>query len=450
VIVNDAYVTLFTSKKRYNVLKGSAGAGKSHGIGQFLITECIQRDNFNVLGVHKIAEKIRTTLYAELIDVIERNNFSSLFTITSSPQLIKNNANGNTIGFTGMDNPDKLRSISGIDVIWMEEADMFTVEDFLQVDSRLRKSENDKIIISFNPTSELSWLKSTFFDEGNEYADDSLLIETTYKHNRFLPQSFIKGLERTAKTAPNYYRVYALGEWGQVSSDGLFYKQFSSFDHVSTTAEYNPNLPIWLSFDFNVQPYCACTAWQIQPDGKTIYLVDEYTLRSPNNTTKYVCREFKRRHPTHTAGLFITGDPNGKKNDTRSEQGYNDYSIIQNELVIYHPSVRVATKAPPIVPRGGFINAIFSENFNGLSILINPKCKKTLEDLTYQKESITGKDKKKGKLNGVIVELLGHCSDTLDYLLCQVFSSDFELYQRGKRSIPYIIGKPQTNSRFLI
>lgn len=457
--INEVYLPLFAPASlsspctRYNVLKGGAGAGKSRAIAQYIIYCLTSRAAFKVLAMHKIATRIEATVYAELKTVIQTAGLTSQFTFTTSPFKIRHQS-GNEIIFMGLDDPDKIKSISGINLIWMEEADMFSQDDFNQADTRLRGECEWKhqLFLSFNPTSELSWLKSTFFDD--DYGD-TLVLESTFRDNAFLDADYVKALERKGKSDPNFLRVYMNGEWGRISTDGLFYKQFDSFKHCADgVAIYDDSLPLWLSFDFNVQPYCACTIWQLQ-DEKTLALVDEITLPSPRNTTKYVCQEFKRRYPHHIAGLFVTGDPAGKHNDTRSEKGFNDYTIITQELAGYHPSLRVDSKAPGIVPRGNFINAILCEDlatgrgWNELKIIIHSKCKKTIEDLTYQKETNGGKDKSKARnKDGMMVEKYGHCSDTLDYLLCKVWAKDFDEFLRGPKKLTYMVGKKQTSSRF--
>jgi hypothetical protein len=405
--------------------------------------------------MHKIATRIEATVFAELKTVVNEAGLAPQFTFTTSPFKIKYH-NGNEIIFMGLDDPDKIKSISGINLIWMEEADMFTLDDFNQIDTRLRGECDYKhqLFLSFNPTSELSWLKSTFFDE--DYGD-TLIIESTFRDNAFQGEGDRAMLERKGKSDSNFLRVYMNGEWGRVSTEGLFYKHFDSFIHCQESASYDESLPLWLSFDFNVQPYCACTIWQLDEGGKTLLLVDEITLSSPRNTTKYVCQEFKRRYPLHEAGLFVTGDPNGRKNDTRSERGFNDYTIITQELARYHPNLRVDSKAPMIVPRGNFINAILFQDvttargWNGLKLILHPRCKKTIEDLTYQKETNGGKDKSKAKnKDGILVEKYGHCSDTLDYLICKVWQKEFDEFLRGPRKLNYLIGKKQTTGKYHI
>jgi phage terminase large subunit len=445
--LNEVFLPLFQSVNRYNVLKGGAGSGKSRAIAQYIIYCVNGRKNFKALAMHKIAEKVKETVFNELVTVIREAGMTHLFHITTSPYKIQHKGSLNSIIFMGVDDPDKLKSIGGINLIWMEEADMFTVDDFNQADTRLRGKCDypHQLLISFNPTSELSWLKTTFFDD--DYGD-TLIIESTFRDNAFLDTQYKTALERKGKSDLNFLRVYMNGEWGMASTEGKFYKNFDSYRHVSDDVEYNSGLPIWLSFDFNVQPYCACIISQPQDDD-TLHIIDEIALRSPNNTTKYVCQEFARRYPDHVAGVFVTGDPNGKKNDTRSEKGHNDYTLIASQLTKYRPNIRVDSAAPPIVARGNFINAVLHGDEQDLGILISRKCKELVTDLTYQKESVSGKDKSKHKnKDGIVVEKYGHFSDTFDYLIIKLWPSQFSTYQRGPVMMNYRAGKHRRNTRF--
>jgi phage terminase large subunit len=447
VHVNPVFRPLFQSACRYNVLKGGAGAGKSRAIAQYIVWRLNDRKDFKVLAMHKIAEKIKETVFAELNTAIKEAGLAELFRATTSPYSITHR-NGNKVIFMGLDDPDKLKSISGINLIWMEEADMFEEADFNQADTRLRGKCDYKhqLILSFNPTSELSWLKSTFFDQ--DYGD-TLILESTFRDNEFLDAEYKAALERKGRSDMNFLRVYMNGEWGRVSTEGMFYKNFDSFRNVSARAAYDPGQPIWLSFDFNVQPYCACTIWQ--PAGeKTLLLVDEIALKSPRNMTKDVCQEFVRRYAAHRAGVFVTGDPNGRKQETTTERGFNNYTIIANELEQFRPSIRQHNKAPNIVPRGAFINDILADNYEGLQLLVNRRCTETIKDLTYQKEAAGGlKDKSKAKnADGISVEKYGHMSDTLDYLVTMVWAAHYEDHQRGPKPIQYLVGHKAPNARF--
>ena len=191
-------------------------------------------------------------------------------------------------------------------------------------------------------------------------------------------------------------------------------------------------MPLHLTFDFNSNPYMTCCVWQIK--GKRAVQLAEVCTVTPRNNTAGVCRAFMAKFPKHDAGMFIYGDPNGKKEDTRSEKGYNDYVIIMGELKKYRPTLRVQKQAPPVIMRANFINLIFEANYNGIELLIDKSCHKTIADYCYLKEDADGtkmKEKVKDPSTGVVSEKYGHTSDANDYFICTAFANDFAKYQSG-------------------
>jgi hypothetical protein len=227
-----------------------------------------------------------------------------------------------------------------------------------------------------------------------------------------------------------------------IKKGGEFYKLFNYAKNVvknkivgGKPELYNPSLPLHATYDFNVNPYMTVCLWQLS--GKKAIQIDEICLSSPRNMTEEVSKEIMRRYPEHTSGLFIYGDPSGKKEDTRSEKGHNDYIIIKRVLAQYHPSERVFKSAPSVVSRGGFINAVFDGSIEELEILIGDNCLNTIEDYMFLKEDSDGtklKERVKDPTTEVTFEKYGHCSDANDYFLCWVFAKEFAIYQKGGKS----------------
>jgi len=222
---------------------------------------------------------------------------------------------------------------------------------------------------------------------------------------------------------------------------GEFYKSFN-VQRNTGEYQYRKDLPLHVTFDFNVNPYMTCNVWQI--NGKIAYQIAEICTTTPNNTTRGVCAAFRAKFPKHDTGLFIYGDPSGMKEDTRSEKGYNDYFIITKELTQYKPSVRVQKQAPAVVMRANFINTIFETGYNGIELHIDKSCHKTINDYSYLKESADGtklKEKQKDPATGVTSEKYGHTSDANDYFICTAFASDFAKYQNGDINVGVTFGK---------
>jgi hypothetical protein len=216
---------------------------------------------------------------------------------------------------------------------------------------------------------------------------------------------------------------------------GEFYKQFKIWRNVKDFP-YRPDLPIHLTFDFNVNPGMHAGVWQME--GKKAWKIAEIITISPRNTTRGTCQEFMRLYQNHPGGLFIYGDPSGFNRDTRSEEGHNDYYIIEQELRKYHPSLRVAVSHPSVKMRGNFINSVFESNIYGLEFWIGSKCVKSIEDFMFIKEDSDGtklKEKTKDIGTGVTYEKWGHLSDADDYFFCEAFNKEYIQYQQGENQL---------------
>ena len=157
----------------------------------------------------------RDSTYALFRQVISRWGLSELFSCKDSDLRISC-ANGNSVIFKGLDDTEKLKSITfpkgELTDIWIEEASEVQEEDFNQLDVRLRgKGTHKQIVLTFNPVSVLHWLKLRFFDRRDPRA---VVLKSTYKDNNFLDEDYKATLEGYKETDPYYYSVYCLGEWG--------------------------------------------------------------------------------------------------------------------------------------------------------------------------------------------------------------------------------------------
>ena len=109
-----------------------------------------------------------------------------------------------------------------IDDIIIEEATELTVDDYSQLQLRLRSNKpNNQVILMYNPVSKANWVYKMFHENG--CPDNCKVIHTTWKDNKFLPQSYIDNLMQMAKTNPVYFKIYAEGEFATL--DKLVYPQ---------------------------------------------------------------------------------------------------------------------------------------------------------------------------------------------------------------------------------
>ena len=215
-VFNPAFLpVLKDSRHRYIVLYGGAGSGKSVFAAQRFVYRLLTLPLCNVLVVRAVAATNRDSTFALFRQVIGKWGLDGLFSCKESDMRIVC-ANGNSVIFKGLDDTEKLKSITfpkgELTDIWVEEASEIAEEDFNQLDVRLRgKGTHKQIVLTFNPVSVLHWLKGRFFDRQDPRA---VALKSTYKDNKFLDEDYKQTLEGYKDTDPYYYSVYCLGEWG--------------------------------------------------------------------------------------------------------------------------------------------------------------------------------------------------------------------------------------------
>jgi len=156
---------------------------------------------------------LRRSVFQLFRDYIIRWGLTSLFTVNKTDMTIECK-NGNIIYFAGVDDPEKLKSIEGITSIWIEEATELNLEDFEEIDRRLRgKNVNYKqIMLTYNPILNTNWTYKRFFEGSNK---NTTIVRTTYKDNRFIDENYKQLLE---SYKGNTRTVYTLGHYGHLEN----------------------------------------------------------------------------------------------------------------------------------------------------------------------------------------------------------------------------------------
>lgn len=481
-VVNEEFIPLLKNKDRYLILYGGRGSSKSVFIAKKLIARCMKEKYFRFILYRKVYSTIKESQYQTIKDIIYDYGLQDLFKFNENPLAITYLPNGNKFLCRGGDDPKKLKSIKDPTGVWYEE-EIPSEADFITITTSIRTTKAYYLQECFTINPEVEgdytqhWFWKRFFKGqnnktfsakttvefrlGNDTVTHDLTYtchHSTYIHNRWIPISFMAFLAQLQVTNEYYYTIYALGMWGNKRTDGQFYKLFSYARNcvangVTDTGQpelYNNTIALHVTFDFNLHPFVTLLVHQVV--GKTATQIDEICLPTPNNYTNLACREFARRYASHTAGLFVYGDPNGRKEDSAGEKGHNNYKVIQQELAKFRPQLRVFSAAPSVTMRGQFINTVFATGYMGAKIIIGYNCVNTTNDYLYLKEAGDGtksKTKVENKETGVRHEEYGHCSDANDYFYCFVFAAEYASYQNGGQTAPKVsTGKNVSNNDY--
>ena len=194
-LFNDVYFPyLLDYSNRYSVYYGGAGSGKSVFITQKLLVKAC-RSKRKVLIIRKFGTTLKDSVFQLVVDMLKKWHIYDSCKINLSTYTITL-PNGSVFLFKGMDDSEKIKSITDITDIWCEEATELSEDEYTQLDLRLRALAGDlELIVSFNPVSKANWVYKRWFAEGRKEYPDTMILKTTYKDNRFLPDSYISALE---------------------------------------------------------------------------------------------------------------------------------------------------------------------------------------------------------------------------------------------------------------
>lgn len=300
------------------------------------------------------------------------------------------------------------------------------------------------LLLTCNPNT--TWVRDRFIqdNDGNpvKLRDGEFTCLFTVSSNPDI--DFVKSY--TAALAkikdPAVREALRYGNWNYTDiNDAAAYWSFDGSKHLLTNLReqvYDPLKPIIISWDFNVAPFMSTIALQVDYENKKIYVLEEILGRPEDkeNNTPMLARKISQKYlaDRHMGGMIITGDPAGLARSTQTEEGVNNFTIIQDNT---HPALnatrKLFSKQPPQKVRLEFINNLF-EGKDGWEILIDMRCRRLTEDLIYQKKQQDGtKDKSKvmdAKL-GVKYEKYGHLSDAFDYAICWILNKEWGKFQRG-------------------
>ena len=274
-IFNPVYLPhLEDFSTRFILFYGGAGSGKSHFIAQRLVYKALKSKR-KILVLRKVNRTTKASTFQLLLDTLNQFGISQLCQINRTDFSIIL-PTGSQFLCMGLDDPEKIKSITGLTDAWMEEATEFTLDDFSQVNLRVRDpyALNQEIVLSMNPVSKANWTYLQFFANNpdlEEFRKTVRIVHTTYKDNKHLPDAYVQALLMMKETNEVYFKIYALGEFG--SLDKLIYNNWQKMDFDPD--KIKGTLLCGLDFGYTNDP-TAFTASLLVEEERRIYVFKEW------------------------------------------------------------------------------------------------------------------------------------------------------------------------------
>lgn len=384
---NECYLETLKNTSRLLLFYGGAGSGKSvWAIQRQVILYLKSPEPRKCLVVRKVGSTIRESVFAEFKKILSSFHILDLCKVSESNFTITLPNKAQFI-FKALDDPEKIKSISGIDDIMIEEATELTLDDFSQLNLRLRsRKPNNQIVMMFNPVSKMNWIYKEFFKDNPDLTEkDATIIHTTYKDNRFLPQSYINSLHAMMASNPTYYRIYALGEFaslGKLIFTNWHEEEFDIYDLMNK----GYHARFGLDFGFSADP-TAFIGFFVDKPNKTLYFFDELYRRGMTNED-IAAWLFERGYAKEP----ITADSSEPKSILEIKR--NGIRRIQGALK-------------------GNDSVSWGINFaQGWKFVVHPRCEHFIEELeNYEYQ----KDKKTNEYMNKPVDAFNHLMDAMRY-----------------------------------
>ena len=391
------YEKLLKNKNRYSIVYGGRASGKTYQISLFILLESL-KETQRIVVVRKVKDKVDDSLYYEIISHIKRLKIEHLYKITRSPFKIKCLQTGSEIVFIGVMFSQRFKGFSDAKVVWVDEADELTREDWDFMDLTIR-AKDSKILLSFNPPRSDGtehWIYKEFFSKKR---DDTIILHTTYKDNSYLGDAFISVLEHRMKTDETAFRRDVLGEW-VVEKEARIYQNYEVKEVLEISSR-----PLY-GLDFGFEDLTA--------------FLEVFVLSS---SEIYISKEVVSSHVEPSdLGIFL----NRLDFSKRSAKIYADsarpelISMLRKEGY----SVFSCTKKT---------NSIISgiDYLRSRKIYVNPRCKETIKELGLYSWEL---NKKSGLYDTTTpIDKHNHCMDALRYALDDEIFNQKAVYYEHRR-----------------
>ncbi len=179
---------LQNSNKRNFVIHGGRGSGKSTSIAIALIIRALS-SKLRILCTREIQNTIKDSVHKLLKDLITKYKLDNYFTITK--ESIRT-VNGSEFIFKGLHrNATEIKSMEGIDICWVEEAQAISDNSLDLLIPTIRK-DGSQIWYSFNRVTEFDPVYERFCVNPRK---DTIVKQVNYDKNPFFPKVLLDELE---------------------------------------------------------------------------------------------------------------------------------------------------------------------------------------------------------------------------------------------------------------
>jgi phage terminase large subunit len=347
---------LFDEDVRYFALVGGRGSAKSYSVAATLILRAAAKP-LRILCAREIQKSIKDSVKRLLDDTIERAGLQGFFTSTDTEIRGKN---GSLILFAGLrTNIDSIKSMEGIDICWVEEAQTVSQSSLDILIPTIRKPES-QIYFTWNPKYPTDPVDKMFLPD--DLPPKTRFLRVNWDQNPWFPDVLKAEMEYDKRRDPDKYKHVWLG--GYVSNSEARVFRNWRIEEFETPAEVTHRFGADWGFASDPTVLIRCHVVN-----RTIY-VDHEAYRVG-------CEIMD------TPDLFLTVPESEKWPIIADSARPETISHMQRHGF---PKIMSAIKGPKSVEEG-------IEWLKSYDIVVHPRCQHTIDELTcysYKTDPLTG------------------------------------------------------------
>lgn len=295
--IPKAFKGLF-EPKRYKVYYGGRGGAKSHNFARALLVKGMKK-KMRYLCCRELQGSIGDSVHKLLSDIIDAHGLNAFY------EVLKNSIrgkNGTEFFFKGLKhNATEIKSTEGIDVVWVEEAELVSANSWEILIPTIRKGGSE-IWVSFNPKNPTD---PTYIRMVANADDDMLVKKVSWRDNPFFPDVLEKERKKLKKDDPEAYEHIWEGGFDTRHNGAVYAKTIDEAreDKRISKVPYDPSSPVITAWDLG---YGDSTAiWFAQVVGREPRIIDCYS-NSQQGINHYI--DYVRGKPYSYEGHFLPHD----------------------------------------------------------------------------------------------------------------------------------------------
>lgn len=304
-------------KSRYKVAYGGRGSSKSWSFARALIIKAAQKPT-RILCARETQHSIQESVHKLLSDQIDAMGLSELYEVQQTRILGKN---GSEFTFAGIRQQSiaNLKSFEGVDICWVEEAQVVTKRSWDVLIPTIRKPGSE-IWITLNPDLDTDETYKRFIADP---PDDAIVRKVNYVDNPWFPPELEKERQLLKRRDPTEYETVWEGNCRPAVEGAIYFKEIEKMqaDRRICNVPYDPLLKVHTFWDLGWND--AMTIIMVQRQASEIRIID-YIEDSHLTYVDYVSMLDQRRY--NWGKDYLPHDARAKSAQT----GKSALEVLQN------------------------------------------------------------------------------------------------------------------------